>query len=474
VSTVAKLVLVVAAVTLVGGILRFQDLGEPSRKYFDEVYYASDGCLYAGFDFRECDLDTDSERSWVHPPLGKAFISWGIEPPGPVKGFGNTPLGWRVSAAAAGTATVALAAVLAYLLLGSLLWAGTAGLLLATENLHFVQSRIAMLDVFLTFLVVLGFLFLVADRRANERAAPADLPVWGEAPPPELTLGAFRPLRLLAGAAFGAAVAVKWSGLLALAGAAGLSVAWSIAAARRLRREPLFDRRAARRGFGAEALGQAAAFILIPAFVYAAAWLPWLADRGFDFGEWLGHHVDMADYHFGLDTADEQGDPIHPYLSPAWSWFLMARPVAYFWEGDPNCCREILGMGHPFLFWGGLVLVPYLAIAWFGRRQWQAGAVLVPILIQYVPWLFVSRPLFLFYMTPVTPFLAVGTAFLLRDLARVPRRRTVAALAAGLVVAVSVGMFAFFRPVLAADPISYQDWQRRMWIYADGTVFNWI
>jgi dolichyl-phosphate-mannose-protein mannosyltransferase len=321
---------------------------------------------------------------------------------------------------------------------------------------------------------VLGFVLLAADRRANERAAPADLPTWGEPPRPALGLGGFRPLRLLAGAAFGAAVAVKWSGLLALAGAVGLSVAWSIAAARRLRREPLIDRRAARRGFGAEAAGQVAAFVLVPAVVYLAAWLPWLVEHGFDLGEWFGHHLDMADYHFGLDTLDEQGEPIHPYLSPAWSWFLMARPVAYFWEGDPNCCREILGMGHPFLFWGGLVLVPYLAIAWIARREWQAGAVLVPILVQYVPWLFVTRPLFLFYMTPVTPFLVLGTALLLRDLARVPRRRMVAAVAAGLVVAVSVGMFAFFRPVLSADPISYPDWQRRMWIYADGTVFNWI
>jgi dolichyl-phosphate-mannose-protein mannosyltransferase len=477
VSTIARLVVVVAAVTLVGGVLRFHDLAEPPRKYFDEVYYASDGCLYAGRAYRDCGLDTDSERSWVHPPLGKAFISWGIDPPGGLDGFGNRPFGWRVAAAAAGTATVALAALLAFLLLGSVLWAGVAGLLLATENLHFVQSRIAMLDVFLTMFVVLGFLLLVADRRRNERESPVDLPAAGPRPEkPPLRLGGLRPLRLLAGAAFGAAVAVKWSGLLALAGGAGLSVAWSIAAARRRRHEPLISRRAARRGFAAEALGQVVAFVLIPAVVYLVTWLPWLAERGFDLAEWLGHHLDMADYHLGLDTVDEGGEPIHPYLSPAWSWFLMARPVAYFWEGDPNCCREILGMGHPLLFWGGLVVVPYLAIAWIARREWQAGAILVPILIQYLPWLFVSRPLFLFYMTPVTPFLAVGMAFILRDLGRVtePRRRVVAAIAAALVVAVSVGMFAFFRPVLAADLIPYEAWQRRMWIYADGTYFNWI
>jgi dolichyl-phosphate-mannose-protein mannosyltransferase len=113
VSSTLKVILVVAAVTVLGGVLRFTDLGRPDRKYFDEVYYASDGCLYAGIDYRRCGLDEDAEQSWVHPPLGKALISFGIDPPGPLPGFGNTPFGWRV----AGTATVGLVAVLALLLL---------------------------------------------------------------------------------------------------------------------------------------------------------------------------------------------------------------------------------------------------------------------------------------------------------------------------------------------------------------------
>jgi dolichyl-phosphate-mannose--protein O-mannosyl transferase len=483
VSTTTKAILVAAAITLLGGILRFVNLGQPERKYFDEVYYASDGCLYAGVDFRECDLDDDSERSWVHPPLGKALISLGIDPPGPAPGFGNTPFGWRVAAAAAGTATVGVVALLAFLLFGRVIWAGVAGLLLATESLHFVQSRISMLDVFLAFFVALGFLFLVADRHRNERSPGGFLPVGptdpDQVPPPpdqtDLVLGGVRPLRLLAGASFGAAVAVKWSGVFGLLGAAGLSVAWSIAAAVRRRREPDVDRRAAGRAFVAEAAGQVLAFILVPAVVYVMAWIPWLADRGFDVTAWAGHHGDMWEYHRELDTVKENGEPIHPYMSRAWSWFLLARPVAYFWQGDPKCCSEILGIGHPFLFWGALLVIPYLLITWITRREWRAGAILVPVLAQYLPWLLVSRPLFLFYMTPVTPFLALGTTFVLRDVSRVPLpgRRTAAAVVA-VVLLVSLGVFAFFWPVLAGDRIPYESWQRRMWVSDGDGLFNWV
>jgi dolichyl-phosphate-mannose-protein mannosyltransferase len=485
VSTTLKLVLVVAAVTLAGGVLRFQDLGEPKRKYFDEVYYASDGCLYAGYDFRDCDLDTDSERSWVHPPLGKALISWGMNPPGPLPGFGNTPFGWRVSAAAAGTATVGMVAVLAFLLLSRVVWAGAAGLLLATEHLNFVQSRIAMLDIFLAFFVVLGFLFLVADRRRNERppdpgrpasqVPPADAETASPDTRPTLRLGGTRPLRLLAGASLGAAVAVKWSALFGLAGAAALSVAWSVAAARRLRRGSPAGTGDPSHGFVAEAAGQFLAFVLIPFAVYLVAWMPWLTEHGLDLGEWARHHLAMWDYHATLDVVEENGDLIHPYLSPAWSWLLLARPVAYYWQGDPRCCAEILGIGHPFLFWSALLVLPYLVLAWTVRREWQAGAVVVPVLAQYLPWLFVSRPLFLFYMTPVTPFLALGLTFVLRDVARArfPARR-VSPVAAAAVVVVCVGVFAFFWPVLAGDRITYEAWQHRMWIHVPGSWFSWI
>ncbi|MGH2740063.1 MAG: phospholipid carrier-dependent glycosyltransferase [Actinomycetota bacterium] len=441
-STLQRTIVVVGAVTLLAGVLRFSNLSRPEEKVFDETYYASDGCWYAGIDYRKCGLDDDVERSWVHPPLGKQLIAVGID------GFGNRSLGWRMAGAAAGTVTVALAGALGFLLFGSALWAGVGALLLATESLHFVQSRIAMVDVFLAMFVVLGFLLLVADRRrvdAGSRPARA-----------------FPPLQLAAGAAFGAAIASKWSGLLALLGGAILAVAWGW----RRRRDERSPGLALLR---AEGIGLVLAFAVVPFAVYLLTYLPWLAARGFDLGAWADQHRGMADFHLGLSTLNESGDPIHPYMSRAWTWLFLLRPVAYFWEGTDFTGAEILAIGNPALFWGGVIVIPYLAYIWRKRKDWTAGAILVAILAQYLPWLIVARPLFLFYMTPVSPFLALGAAYLLRDLAAVRvEGRPLGAPAAALLLLASVAVFFFFLPVLTGDPIKLSSWSSRMWF--DGWI----
>jgi dolichyl-phosphate-mannose-protein mannosyltransferase len=451
-SATRKAVLAVGAVTLLAGALRFHALSRPPEKVFDEVYYASDGCLYAGEPYRECGLEADVERSWVHPPLGKQIIARGIDV------FGNRPFGWRVGAALAGTLTVALVGVLGFLLFGSAVWAVAASLLAGAEHLLFVQSRIAMLDVFVAFFAVLGFVLLAADRRRDQAAGARGPGPLEEIPPaPPVPSGPWiRPLQLGAGAAFGAAVAVKWSGYLALLGGALLATAWTV---RRIRDE---------QGRPTEFLGLAVSYLLVPFVVYLLTWIPWLAERGFDLGDWFGHHGDMLGYHLNLDTLDDAGKPIHPYMSRAWSWLLLIRPVAYHWQGDPDCCAEILGIGNPLLFWGALLVLPYLGLVWASRREWQAGAILVPILAQVVPWLIVARPLFLFYMTPVTPFLALGMVYPLRDLVRSRLHPRVAVPAAAAVVGVCLAMFAFFWPVLAASPLSYEEWRTRIWF--DGWV----
>jgi dolichyl-phosphate-mannose-protein mannosyltransferase len=472
-SSVQKALVVVLAATALAGFLRGSRLGSPPEKVFDEVYYASDGCWYTGEDFRKCGLDANVERSWVHPPLGKTMIGWGID------AFGNRPFGWRISAAVTGTLTVALVGALGFLLTTSWLWAGVAALLLATENLHFVQSRIAMLDVFLTMFVVLGFFLLVADRKrtdadevqllgaqaetggmAEEVVSEGEGRARGsdEGIPTVSKRFRLRPLRLLAGAALGAAVAVKWSGVLALAAAPVLAVAWE-----RTRRKRSGAARPLVRALREEGLGIALAFLVVPFIVYAAAWIPWLQERGFDFGEWARHHKYMAEYHLNLSTIGEDGKPIHPYMSEAWTWFLLLRPVAYFWQGTDRTGAEILGIGHPLLFWGALLVIPYLALAWSTSRDWRAGAILVPILAQYVPWLIVRRPAFLFYITPVTPFLALGTMYLLRDIAGFRlRSRWAAPVAAAAVIAVSVAVFVWFWPVLVGDTLSLEAWRARV------------
>ena len=111
------------------------------------------------------------EGTWVHPPLGKWIIALlGVGP------IGQRSIGWRLPPAVFGIAGVALLYLLALRLWRSVWWAGFAALLLALDGLHIVQSRIAMLDIFLTTFITAAVLFLVLDRERMDVGAghPAD------------------------------------------------------------------------------------------------------------------------------------------------------------------------------------------------------------------------------------------------------------------------------------------------------------
>src|SRR5699024_8410588 len=97
-------------------------------------------------------------------------------------------------------------------LTGSNLLGCVAGLLLCFDGMHFVLSRLALLDIFLAFWILCAVHCLVADRDwTRARMVATDSP-WGP------TKGLWvRPWRLLAGVCFGLAIATKWTALYPLA-----------------------------------------------------------------------------------------------------------------------------------------------------------------------------------------------------------------------------------------------------------------
>jgi dolichyl-phosphate-mannose--protein O-mannosyl transferase len=259
-----------------------------------------------------------------------------------------------------------------------------------------------------------------------------------------------------------------------------LSLAWE-----RTRRKAVGVRHPLGRAIQQESLSVTVSFLIVPAVVYFASWTGYFVWFGFDLGAWAKMQGAMFSYHEHLQTLNDKGRPIHPYLSRAWQWILMARPVVYFYKEDAGLRREIIAMGNPVIFWASLVAVPYLAIAWRRARDWIAGFVLVAVLAQYLPWFFISRPQFLFYITPVTPFLVLAVVYLLRRLANVriePGENDEAKRAASPwlpvvvgVVILSVAAFAWFWPVLTAGTLSSDAWRLRIWFDGEPwSAFNWV
>src|SRR5437899_9305794 len=112
----------------------------PEKFYFDEVHYVPAARQMLEPVMREPMLNP------MHPPLGKQFIALSIH------SFGDGPLGWRYPAVLFGSL-----AIVAVYLCGLALFAArgpaiAASLLAFFNQMLFVQSRIAMLDIFaLTF-----------------------------------------------------------------------------------------------------------------------------------------------------------------------------------------------------------------------------------------------------------------------------------------------------------------------------------
>ncbi len=451
-----------ALVTLGAATVRLAGLTTPAGLVFDEIFYARNACRFV-IDTARCGIE--DLVSGAHPPLGNWLIGIGI------RLFGYDEFGWRIASAAAGIVSVALLYVLVRRLLAgqvsapaATVGATAAAALLATDFLHLVQSRVAMLDSFVTTFVIAVVLFVVLD--GTRRRGP-----WGEdlgAPRWLRLVSLGRPWRLAAGMALGSGVAVKWSGGYVAIGLVALLVAWEIAAtASHAGDDPRIGWGAAiGRAFRREVGPSLVLLGLVPLIVYIASYggrvdgdlvaLPWR--EGSAWREILDHQLAMLRFHVGL-----AGD--HPYESAPWSWILLKRPVAYSFASDPGAYREVLAVGNPLTWWPGAVALGGVGVRWV-----RAGAglarpevvLLAAALSTYLPWLVLSgsrTQVFIWYLLPTLPFLYAALG-LWAALAWGSVRGRIATAVAVAAVAAS---FAFFYPILTAAPLTPDAWRSRIW-----------
>lgn len=493
--------LAAVAVTLLAFGMRVWDLGTPRRFAFDETYYAKDAWSMANHGFvrnyldkvgdlkiDQAILDGSTQGIWddgpsmiVHPEVGKWLIALGE------KAFGMDPFGWRIASAVIGSLMVLVLIRLTRRLTGSTLLGLVAGLLLAFDALHFVLSRLALLDIFLAFFLLCGVSCLVTDRdwhrarlaRLLDPAAPPGRGQWG---PVRGVL--WRPWLLLGGISFGLALGTKWTAAYPLAAFGILVWVWSAGA-----RRSFGVRWSLLRGAVADGLPAFLQLVVVAFLVYVATWTGWLihADEyeqdlsstqytGFleerpctgsgedretdnlsdDDARWstatepdasgLGevwqslrslasYHHDVYIFHTHYLNCSN-----HPYQSAPSGWLLDNRPVGVATELDVQpgeqgctaaegsvCYRQVLLIGTPILWWGACLALIAAAVLWVGTRDWRFGVAVVGTLSTWLPWLlYDERPIFLFYAIACLPFMVVAIALVMGKLigpSRLPSTR---------------------------------------------------
>ena len=405
-------------------VLRLLNLGTPKGFIFDEVYYVDGARDYLKYGV---EVTGATPEFVVHPPIGKWLIALGI------KIFGDNEFGWRFMGALLGSVMVILIALIAQRLFRSAFLTICASALIAMDGLALVHSRTALLDIYLSFFVLIATYFFVMR--------------W----------------HWWTGLALGLAVATKWSGLyfLALFAAIAIYRVFTLHTGRELVKPT------------SKTFVQ---YALIPITVYFSSWIGWFAsNRGWArdhasnvIASFFHYHSQVLGFHTGLVEK-------HSYQANPWSWIVMGRPTSFYYQspntcGADNCAQEVLALGTPFLWWVGAIALAVVFGFWIKslaqkRYEPSLNIIVAGMTAGYLPWFFFQeRTVFAFYAIVFQPFLILAIVYCAYvALIHFKNSRNTYVFIGVIAIAIFAN-FIYFLPLFTGDVITYESWRARMWL----------
>lgn len=389
-----------------------------SGSMFDEVYHGR-----TAYEF----IHGLTTYETTHPPLGKTLISLGI------RLFGMNPFGWRFVPALFGILMLSLFYLFGKLLFDNTLAAAAVTVLLAADCMHYTLSRIATIDIFAAFFILLMYYLLLRYFLTDLKKLPGN---------PYLPLG-------LCGIAMGLGVATKWTGIYAGIGLA-LLFFWYL-----ITHVPTKEKLLRLLGFCL------LFFCLIPAVIYLLSYLPFVDGSGQQnlFLVMWENTKYILSYHSGLVAE-------HYYSSPFYEWPYIHMPLLYATDMvSSTMVSSVSCMGNPAVWWFGIPCILFSMYRWLVKKDNIAGFLVIAYLVQYIPWFFVGRITFIYHYFPSSLFMILLIGYVLHRFVQL-KPWCVIAVYAYLTVAVLT--FAVFFPVVSGIPA---DWDYE---YSLRLLKDWI
>ena len=363
--------------------------------YFDEIYHARTA-------YENIEGVYPYEVS--HPPLGKLIIVIGIEL------FGMTPFGWRFSGVLFGVLMLPVLYALLKRMFGSTDICACATAIFAFDFMHFAQTRLATIDTYAVFFILLMYLFMymyITGGRKHDLA--------------------------LSGLFFGIGAACKWTCFYA---GAGLAVIWLIHWLRNFEVKAFFRNCAFCVVF----------FVIVPAAIYYMSYYPYGQASGMN-GVGMYFTSDYANLVLDNQKFMFSYHAEHPYSSRWWQWVIDERPILYYLKYFEDGTRSSFGAFlNPVLCWAGLIAMAMCAVFAIKRRDDVSLFIVIGYLAQLLPWVFITRITFEYHYFACTVFLVLALGYVIALMRQWnPRWRVYAVGMAVLCVAV----FIMFYPALS-------------------------
>lgn len=325
-------------------LLRIIGLSYPHAYVFDEVYY-----VFTAKEYTKNNKDAwvywtksadNKAYAWVNPPLPQEIIA------GSIKVFGDKSWAWRLPGVILGTLSIYLVFLIAEKLFNKRVGL-IAGFLFAFDGLNFVQSRTAMLDIYLVAFILISLFFNLKRKY------------------------------FLAALFLGLAFASKWTAIYLLP----LEILILI------KQKDYFK----------------LLLFLIAPLVYLLTFLPF-----FLYGYSAQNYIELVKqqiyYHTHLKAT-------HAYASAWWSWPLNLYPVWYYVDYQKDKITNIFSAGNPLLFWLGSLSVIAAIIEFVKKRNFNLLLTILGFLFFLLPWAASPRIMFLYYFAPAVPFLSIALAY---------------------------------------------------------------
>lgn len=343
-----------------------------NSSYFDEIYHARTALEH---------IENVYPYEITHPPLGKLIIGIGI------RLFGMTPFGWRFMGTLFGLLMLPILYDFIKRMSGSTKISVCGTVIFAFDFMHFVQTRIATIDTYSVFFILLMYLFM-----------------WRF-----VSGGKWRYLAL-SGLFFGLGAASKWTCVYA---GGGLAVIWLLYWISRRREEGFW------RDFISNCAFCLVFFVALPAAIYYASYYYYGTAKGLvgglgmyftkDYADIVLHNqVYMWEYHSDLVST-------HPYSSRWYQWLVDARPILYYLEYFDDGTKSAFGAFlNPVFCWGGLFAVIGCGVLAVKDRDSRAAFIVIGYLAQFLPWVLVTRLTFAYHYFPSEVFMALALCHMWR------------------------------------------------------------